>query len=182
MKSLKFMLAMSLAIITGFIVSACTGSATYETAEAGKKIEKKEAKKGLEIGQSAPAFEITKTDGTKASLELLRGKPTVLVFWSLYCSKCKKETPQLNQLAKEFAPRGVEVIGINTGESDEEIKKGVETFGIEYAVAPDKDKKVMQTFRAGGTPTIVFLDKEGKVQFYGNKLPEDYAGRLNSLN
>lgn len=167
----KYTIYIAIAVILFLIITDCGGSNSFDTAS-----------RALQVGEKAPAFELTKTDGIKTSLEILNGKPAVLVFWSLYCSKCKMETPQLNQLKKEFAPKGVEVIGINTGETEEEIKEGVESFGIEYAVAADEGKKVMQKFGAVGTPTIIFLDKEGKIQFYGSKLPEDYAERLNSMS
>ncbi len=184
MKNLRFTFIIAIAIFASFIISACNSAVETDTAkvETEKKIEKTDAKKGMEVGESAPSFEVTTVDGTKVSDEALKGNPAVLVFWSVYCSKCKKETPQINQLAKEFSPKGVEVIGINIGESDAEIKKGIESFGIDFAVAPDQDKNVMQKFGAVGTPTIVFLDKDGKVQFYGNKLPENYSERLNSLS
>lgn len=167
----KYTIYIAIAVILFLVITDCGGSNAFETAS-----------RAVQIGEKAPDFELTKTDGAKATLEILNGKPAVLVFWSLYCSKCKKETPQINQLAKEFSPKGVEIIGINTGESNEEIRKGVESFGIEYAVAPDEGKQVMQTFGAVGTPTIIFLDKQGKVQFYGNKLPENYAERLKALS
>lgn len=170
----KYTIYIAIAVILFLIVTDCGGSKAPDLAGTEQK--------QLKVGDKAPAFDLTTTDGLKASREILNGKPAVLVFWSLYCSKCKKETPQINQLAKEFSPKGVEVLGINTGETAEEIKEGIESFGIEYAVAPDEGKRVMQKFGAVGTPTIIFLDKEGKIQFYGNKLPKDYAERLNSIN
>ena len=170
----------------GLFISACssTDTAVKEEKVDASATEKKSAgkeTKGMLIGAQAPAFELVETSGVKFSSESIEGKPSVLVFWSVYCGKCKKETPQINQLVKEFSPKGVEVVGVNIGESQEEIDKGMKEFGIEYAVAADPGKTVMGKFGAIGTPTIVFLDKEGKVQFYGNKLPEDYKDRLNSM-
>ena len=187
MKNSKLIVLFVLIILVGAFASACSSSNKPSVKEA--KLDKKIAEtsktakdtKGLEIGTEIPSFELTKNDGTKFSNATLKGKPAVLVFWSLYCSKCKKETPQINQIAKEFNSKGVEVVGINIGETKEEMETGVKDFGIEYPVAEDAGKSVMEKFGAIGTPTIVFLDKEGKVQFYGNKIPEDYQKRLNSM-
>lgn len=189
MKKTKFSVLIVLAIAMALFISACSdpnesvskGTERDVSRSEIKKDEKPTRTNGLEVGAETPTFELTKSDGAKFSNESIKGKPAVLVFWSLYCSKCKKETPQINQLAKEYNAKGVEVVGINIGETKEEMEKGVKSFGIEYPVAEDSGKGVMQKFGAIGTPTIVFLDKEGKVRFYGNKIPEDYKERLNSM-
>ncbi|NNE97886.1 MAG: TlpA family protein disulfide reductase [Pyrinomonadaceae bacterium] len=137
--------------------------------------------RGLEVGARIPEFELTKSDGAKVSDKTLEGNPAVLVFWSLYCSKCKKETPAVNKITAKFSRKGVEIVGINIGETREEIEKGIKSFGISYPVAADPNKKVMKKFGAIGTPTIVFVDKTGKVKYYGNKLPEDSERILDSL-
>lgn len=186
MKISRYIFIIVAAVVAGLMISACNSSVESEkpkseTAKTETEIKKDKPGNGLEIGAKSPSFELTTVKGDKISDETLKGKPAVLVFWSVYCSKCKKETPKINELAKGFSSKGVEVIGINTGESDKEIKEGIESFGIEYAVAPDQNKQIMQKFGASGTPTIVFLDKEGNVQYFGNKLPEDYSERLISL-
>lgn len=178
MISSKITILIAVAVIAVFFITDC-GTSTALDRSGPEKTEV--LAKSFEIGDPAPAFELVKSDGARVTLDLLRGRPAVLVFWSVYCSKCKQETPELNRLAREYSPQGVEVIGINTGESPDEIKRGVESFGIEYPVAADKGRRVMQSFGAQGTPTIVFLDKEGTIRYYGNKLPADYAGRLEEL-
>lgn len=42
-------------------------------------------------------------------------------------------------------------------------------------------KKGSEIFDVKGTPAIIFLNKEGIIEFVGNKLPEDYLKKLNTI-
>lgn len=137
------------------------------------------AKAGTSLGDTAPEFSLTAVDGSVISSQDLRGKPAVLVFWTAWCPSCKEEAPAINKLAAEFEPMGVRVVGINIGESDARIAGGVKDFGIQYTVAKDRDTSVSRRYQVAGTPTIVFLNKQGEVSYYGNALPTDYGERLN---
>jgi hypothetical protein len=72
-------------------------------------------------------------------------------------------------------------VGIDIGEGEARVKEVIKDFGIQYPVVRDADTSVSRTFKVIGTPTIVFLDKKGSVQYFGNELPKDYAARLNTI-
>jgi cytochrome c biogenesis protein CcmG/thiol:disulfide interchange protein DsbE len=120
-------------------------------------------------------------DGSEVVLADLRGKPSVLVFWTAWCPVCKEEAPHINALAEQYGPRGVQVLGINIKDSMARTQGGIKDFGIRYAVARDADASVARLYNVTGTPTIVFLDHNGIVQYSGNELPEDYGARLEKL-
>ncbi|MCY7345272.1 MAG: peptide-methionine (R)-S-oxide reductase MsrB [Pyrinomonadaceae bacterium] len=133
------------------------------------------------VGSPAPEFELAKPDGTKVSLKDLAGKPAVLIFWTAWCPSCKAEAPRVNQLAAEYKDRGVRVLGINIGEGLARVKEGIKDFDIKYEVVRDADAQVAEIYKVVGTPTVVFLDNKGIVRYFGNKLPADYAVRLDKL-
>lgn len=139
------------------------------------------AKVGTALGDTAPEFQLSRTDGAPVSPQALRGQPAVLVFWTAWCPSCKEEAPHLNELAATYEPQGVRVIGINIQDSPARLAGGVKDFGIKYPVASDADASVARRYKVVGTPTIVFLDKQGVVQYFGNELPQDYAARLDGL-
>ncbi|MBA2333524.1 MAG: TlpA family protein disulfide reductase [Blastocatellia bacterium] len=110
-----------------------------------------------------------------------RAPATTAPCGSAWCPVCKEEAPHINQMASEFESKGVKVVGINIGEGEARIKEAIKDFGIQYPVVRDADTSVSRTYKVVGTPTIVFLDKKGNVQYFGNELPKDYANRLNTI-
>lgn len=136
---------------------------------------------GTSIGDIAPDFQLMKVNGSAVGLDDLRGQPAVIVFWTAWCPVCKEEAPRINELAAQFEPRGVRVLGINIKDSQARTEAGIKDFGIRYQVARDADAAVARRYKVTGTPTIVFLDREGIVRYFGNELPRDYAVRLEAL-
>ena len=51
--------------------------------------------------------------GYQKVLEQYRGKPVVMTFWATWCEPCRDEYPMINEIAKEYAPKGVKVVGVN---------------------------------------------------------------------
>jgi thiol-disulfide isomerase/thioredoxin len=105
----------------------------------------------------------------------------VLIFWTAWCPVCKEEAPHFNELAAHYEPKGVRVLGINIQDSEVRTNAGIMDFGIGYAVARDADAGVAKLYRVTGTPTVIFLDRQGVVRYTGNELPADYAKRLDTL-
>src|SRR6267378_3142994 len=46
-------------------------------------------------------------------VEQYRGKPLLVNFWATWCEPCRHEYPMLNELAKQYAPQGLKVIGVS---------------------------------------------------------------------
>ena len=51
--------------------------------------------------------------GYQKILAEYRGKPLLVTFWATWCEPCRAEYPMLNELAKEYAPQGLKVVGVN---------------------------------------------------------------------
>jgi peroxiredoxin len=189
-KNWKTNLAIALLMAIGAILSNCSTDNQYaetRTEASGKGSASSLAgtrpgtRPGTRIGYPAPNFQLKRVDGGRVSLADLRGKPAVIVFWSAWCSSCKEEAPRINALAAEYEKKGVRVLGIDIKDSAARTEIGVKEFGIRYAVARDPDAIVAHAYQVTGTPTIVFLDREGIVRYFANELPSDYARRLDGL-
>ncbi|MCA1616386.1 MAG: TlpA family protein disulfide reductase [Acidobacteria bacterium] len=139
------------------------------------------ARVGTAVGDTAPDFRLTGLDGSEVKLADLRGRPAVLIFWTAWCPVCKEEAPHFNELAAQYEPRGVSVLGINIQDSVARTEGGIRDFGIRYAVARDPDASVTRRYNVTGTPTIILLDSNGLVQYFGNEVPADFNSRLNGL-
>jgi thiol-disulfide isomerase/thioredoxin len=51
--------------------------------------------------------------GYQKLLEQYRGKPILINFWATWCEPCRDEYPMLNELAKQYGPKGLKMIGVN---------------------------------------------------------------------
>jgi thiol-disulfide isomerase/thioredoxin len=51
--------------------------------------------------------------GYQRMLEKYHGKPLLVTFWATWCEPCRDEYPMLNELAKQYAPKGLSVVGVN---------------------------------------------------------------------
>jgi thiol-disulfide isomerase/thioredoxin len=110
----------------------------------------------------------------------LKGSPVLLFFWAHWCGDCKAEAPIIAQLRSEFAAKGLKVIG--------PTRYYGYTAQIEHAVPSDElryidavrhrfysglldmpvpiNKSNFETYGASTTPTLVLLDRAGKVAWY----------------
>ena len=51
--------------------------------------------------------------GYKKLLADHRGKPLLVTFWATWCEPCRDEYPLVNQLAKDYAAKGLVVLGVD---------------------------------------------------------------------
>ncbi len=57
--------------------------------------------------------------GFRELLERYRGKPLLVNFWATWCQPCHEEYPMINELARQYAPQGLVVLGISFDEDAE---------------------------------------------------------------
>jgi thiol-disulfide isomerase/thioredoxin len=118
---------------------------------------------GLSKGQRAPEFALPSLRGPKVSLSSLRGKVVLLDFWAEWCAPCKKELPELERLAKDYAGRVV-VVGINLDKQRENAARLVQQLGVTFDVLLDPAQSVAASFDPPKMPTSYVIDQKGLVR------------------
>ena len=90
------------------------------------------------------------------------GKVVVVNFWATWCVPCVQEIPGFNKLQREFAAKGVEVVGVAM---DEEGKDKVEPFlkkhPMEYPVALGSEQ-ISSRYGLDQLPVTLVFDRSGK--------------------
>lgn len=119
------------------------------------------------VGQPAPDFALQAVANApegKTTLHLadLRGRPVVLDFWATWCGPCRAEAPILDQLSRRFQDTGALVVGVNTNDEPGLAEAFAAKKGLSYPIVYD-DKGVAHAYDVHSFPTLVFVDKEGKV-------------------
>ena len=96
--------------------------------------------------------------------EKIGKKPLFLVFYNSWCKTCAEEVPHLNELYKEYAPKGLAFYGVNINDPEGKARAFIEKTGVEYPVIWDAGKtRVAEAFDILGTPTIMIYDAAGKL-------------------
>jgi len=105
-------------------------------------------------------------DGSHAvSTAQLRGKPVLLTTWATWCTACREELPEVEQLYERDRPRGLQVVAVNlNGEGVSfRARQLIAGMGLTMPIWSDPDDRFSARFRAIGVPTSVLLDASGHV-------------------
>ncbi len=113
----------------------------------------------------APDFTLEALDGREVRLAGLRGKAVLLSFWASWCTPCKEEMPLIEDLAAEYASRGLVVWGV-TNESAEKALEWLGRFERSLPTLVDDHREVFRDYEAEKIPVSVVLDRGGRVVSY----------------
>ena len=112
----------------------------------------------------APDFTLRTLDGREILLSKLRGKVVVLDFWATWCGPCKESIPTLVQIYRTYHQKDLEIIGMNVDRGDvSSVLRFVKLMDIPYPVIITPDE-VQRKYGVTGLPTIILLDKQGRVR------------------
>jgi peroxiredoxin len=114
-------------------------------------------------GEPAPAFDLLDTAGHRVSLADYRGKVVVMNLWASWCPPCRAEMPDLQRLSSLDAARGVEVVGVNQGESAQRASAFAQSLRITYPIWLDDRQQYGRLYTALGLPTTVIVGRNGVV-------------------
>jgi len=135
--------------------------------------------------------ELIDTQGYQKLLQQYKGKPLLVTFWATWCEPCRDEYPMLNDLAKQYAPQGLKVVGVSLDQDGDLIlmrrflarykpifpnyrkKKGEEDAFVQ-AVLPGWN---------GSLPASVFYAKDGQQigHFIGAGNHDTYEAAIKTL-
>lgn len=117
----------------------------------------------LEYQPAGLSIDLKKLDGSKMSLETMRGKVMLLTRWATWCGACRSELPSKALLQQQFKHPRFAVVGIST-ESVDTVKKYQSSAKHKYAISLIDSAQVMQRFfPGGGIPVTVLVDGWGWV-------------------
>lgn len=118
---------------------------------------------------SLPAF--TSIDGVRADAEsVMRGKSVVvLAMTSSGCPVSQKYGPRMAAIEREYAPRGVGFVHVNTvaAESDAEIREQIKDAGFRGMYAPDRDRALARVLRPRTTSEVYVFDATWTLRYRG---------------
>lgn len=114
------------------------------------------------VGDVAPNFQLTMIDGSKVTLDQLRGQVIVLNFWATWCGPCKRELPLLDHYYDLQKSHGLKVFTIATEDSLQpyQLKKLFAVMKIPSAKRIKGNYPVLE-----GVPTNYVIDRSGHIRY-----------------
>jgi thiol-disulfide isomerase/thioredoxin len=153
---------------------------TYGSTSLRARLQKNLNLLGL-AGQPAPPLSTTEYLGPRPTpLLRLKGSPVLLFFWAHWCIDCKHEGPIITRLSSEFASRGLTVLAptqlygyaargedakpkdelAHIGQVWQHFYPGLQTIPVPVS------KANFDHYGASTTPTLVLIDRKGRVTLY----------------
>lgn len=149
-----------------FVLTACgkdespIESATFESEEETTLEDNAEDDNAVDEEAYEPYFvedfDLTKLDGSAASLMDYDNEIIVLNFWATWCQYCIKEMPLLDEMDQRD---DITVLAVSVGEEKKLVEDYIAENGYEFEVFLDEDSSLASTFGVTGFPTSVFMGK-----------------------
>jgi thiol-disulfide isomerase/thioredoxin len=122
------------------------------------------------IGKPAPAkLEIEKWYQGEGTVTLNSSKPTLLVFWEIWCPHCKREVPELQATFDKYNAKGLQMVGLTKqtrNKTDDEIQQFIDSKKVAYPIAKENGS-LSQAFSVSGIPAAAVV-KDGKIVWRGH--------------
>lgn len=133
----------------------------------------------LTLGTKAPDFTLPDSEGKKISLaEFLRHsknqKGLLVVFMCNHCPYVEHIKEALAQFARDYQPKGLTMVGINSNDiknypedSPEQMAKEVKKFGYTFPYLYDESQAVAKAYQAACTPDFFLFDPSLRLVYRG---------------
>src|SRR5262249_3579626 len=141
-----------------------------------KKDDHKTDSKGAKVGDVAPAFSLTDTDGKTVTLDQYKGKVVVLEWFNPECPIIvmhHKDNHTFNELYEQYNTKGVVFLAINSSAQGKEgygkelnVKKKTE-YKMQYPILLDESGATGKAYDAKTTPHCFVIGADGKIAYNG---------------
>jgi peroxiredoxin len=122
------------------------------------------------LGRKAESFTLNDFYGKSCSLGDYKDKKVVvLAFIGTECPVAKAYGERLSELAKKYADKGVQFLGVSSNRQDTitELAAFARIHHIEFPILKDLNNKVADQVGAQRTPEVFVLDSDRNVRYHG---------------
>lgn len=112
---------------------------------------------------SAPVIVGTDLNGN----QFKKSSDSILVVnvWASWCAPCRAEAPTLEQIYKNFAPSGVQFLGLVTRDNDDAARAFLNRFAVTYPTMHDDNliAAFSSSLSPNAIPTTLVIDRKNRV-------------------
>ncbi|WP_028108326.1 TlpA family protein disulfide reductase [Ferrimonas futtsuensis] len=121
----------------------------------------------------APDFLIEVAGQSRSMVELSQQGPVYVDFWASWCGPCRRSFPFMNQLLKDFGPKGVTVVAINLDVDKADAAKFLEQFPADFPIVYDPEFSLADAYGVGGMPSSYLIQDGIIIQTHVGFRPKD---------
>ena len=103
-------------------------------------------------------------DGLEVDVGADTGKVRVVDFWATWCEPCKDAMPELDVMARELRPRGLDVYGVSIDDDRAQILQYLKRVPVSFPVLWDKGAVQVSRFDVVYMPVTLLVDRRGIIR------------------
>ena len=88
----------------------------------------------------------------------------LLNFWATWCAPCRAEIPAFNAMQREYAARGLTIVGVTSHDTAEDIKGFQKDNRQDYTVLMSGEEAPDKYGTGPGRPVTFIIDREGRIR------------------
>jgi thiol-disulfide isomerase/thioredoxin len=139
-------------------------SSDKELARYGKKLAKKPAAAESELVGREMELAGTTASGAAFDWKKYRGNVVLVDFWATWCGPCRREMPHVRELYDRLHDQGLKVVAVSLDEDAAALTQYLEENQIPWeTLAGEGTKDLAEKYGVRGIPTMMVVDKEGKI-------------------
>jgi thiol-disulfide isomerase/thioredoxin len=117
------------------------------------------------VDEPLPTLSGSSLDGQEVSSKDFLGQVLVVNAWASWCTPCQLEQPELVDVAKRYANRGVRFLGIDHMDQDAAAKAWVESYHVPYPSIADPNGQFAASLDYVGLPDTYVVDPTGTIRY-----------------
>ena len=142
----------SLYIIIIGIILLCAGCIT----------EKEEPVWSLKVGDKLPEFTVTLNNGETLTTQSLRGKESILIFFTTTCSDCRRMLPEYQRWYEELQSQNkpINFFCISREEGAASVEEYWRANGFTMPFSAQSNRTVYNLFASSGVPRVYIANSD----------------------
>ncbi len=150
------------------LVSMLAGVLLFNALDSGSRSEPEAVEATSPELHSIP---LTGLDDVETRLSDWHEQILVINFWAPWCAPCRREIPALIEINREFAERGVRVLGI-AFDNAQQVERFAADYAIDYPLFLTENRSAMYNVAfdnpSGSLPYTALLDRNLRIVYQHN--------------